>query len=289
MYIHFILDRYPLDHNLRIVDNQMRSISLGQRIAIFSDIHGNATALEAVLKDIQQSGGVDAYWILGDLVAFGHAPVQTLEILAALPATTIISGNTDRFLVRDTQPDPTPEQVLADPRLFDTYTEVTRSLAWTQGAIAGNGWMDWLEKIPSSFSTRLDNGTRVMLVHASPGHDDGPALYPDLPENLLREWFVGKGADLIFSAHTHWAMEITIDNVHVVNVGSVGNPLAPDPRASWVCLDYNAEAYQLSILRTAYDYESVIRELNRLRHPGRRFLIRHLRGLQRPSSYKAVD
>ncbi len=41
------------------------------RLAILSDIHGNLVALDPILADIQAQGGVDEYWILGDLVAIG--------------------------------------------------------------------------------------------------------------------------------------------------------------------------------------------------------------------------
>lgn len=37
-----------------------------QRIAILSDIHGNTTALEAVLNDAKELGATE-YWLLGDL------------------------------------------------------------------------------------------------------------------------------------------------------------------------------------------------------------------------------
>lgn len=43
------------------------------RIALFSDIHGNTVALDAVLADIAQRGGADACWVLGDLVALPQA------------------------------------------------------------------------------------------------------------------------------------------------------------------------------------------------------------------------
>lgn len=39
------------------------------RLALFSDIHGNPIALDAVLADIAALGGVDGYWVLGDLAA----------------------------------------------------------------------------------------------------------------------------------------------------------------------------------------------------------------------------
>ena len=40
------------------------------KIALLSDIHGNTTALEAVLADARQLG-VDEYWLLGDILMPG--------------------------------------------------------------------------------------------------------------------------------------------------------------------------------------------------------------------------
>lgn len=46
------------------------------RVAVMADIHGNAIALDAVLQDVERRGGVDAYWVLGDMVALGPASVE---------------------------------------------------------------------------------------------------------------------------------------------------------------------------------------------------------------------
>lgn len=252
------------------------------RIAIISDIHGNNIALGAVLNDIQSQGGADAIWILGDLAAIGHAPVDTLERLANLSSVVIIKGNTDRFLATGTQPGPTPEQAVSNPDLMKTYTEVTRTFSWTQGALASGGWLQWLAALPNSMRETLLDGTRVLLEHASPGHDDGPALYPNLTETQLRQRFTGHNADLIFVAHTHWAMEARVDGVHVVNAGSVSNVFPPDLRAVWVCLDSDANGYHVTYHRTSYDHKAVIDALERLRHPGRKFIIGFMRGEHEP-------
>ena len=60
-------------------------------IAVFSDIHGNLAALEAVYADAIQHGA-ETYWFLGDL--FGPGPdVQPLwEELHAINPTIQIRG-----------------------------------------------------------------------------------------------------------------------------------------------------------------------------------------------------
>ena len=66
------------------------------RLAIFSDVHGNPIALDAVLRDVRERGGADGYWVLGDIVALGYDPVGVLEQLAALSGLVAVRGNTDR-------------------------------------------------------------------------------------------------------------------------------------------------------------------------------------------------
>ena len=80
------------------------------RLAILSDIHGNAIALKAVLADIERLGGVDALWILGDLVAIGPDPIGVLECIAALPQVYCTRGNTDRYVVTGERPSPSPAE-----------------------------------------------------------------------------------------------------------------------------------------------------------------------------------
>ena len=67
------------------------------RIALLSDIHGDSIALQAVLSEIDSLGGVDEYWVLGDLVATGHDPAGTMNLLMDLPKAQFIQGNTDRY------------------------------------------------------------------------------------------------------------------------------------------------------------------------------------------------
>src|SRR5437764_12874146 len=66
------------------------------RVAVLSDVHGNARALEAVLSDM---GSVDFVVANGDLLSFGPRPAETLALLQSLPKVLYVSGNNDRNLV----------------------------------------------------------------------------------------------------------------------------------------------------------------------------------------------
>ena len=61
------------------------------KIAVLSDIHGNTTALNAVLEDAL-SLQVDEYWLLGDILMPGTGRKNILETLADLPITAQVLG-----------------------------------------------------------------------------------------------------------------------------------------------------------------------------------------------------
>ncbi len=61
------------------------------KVAVISDIHGNLTALQAVLND-QRVLGVDEVYCLGDIVGYGPRPRECLGIVQAC-AKGIVRGN----------------------------------------------------------------------------------------------------------------------------------------------------------------------------------------------------
>jgi len=233
------------------------------RIAILSDIHGNSNALEAVLDDVQRTGGADAYWVLGDLAAFGPDPVACLERLNGLPNSIFVRGNTDRWACN-----------WVDPR---SVTDVgaayrTAMLSWAQGVLTTSGWWNWLSTLGLEQRTTLADGTRVLLVHAAPGADDGPGLHPGLSDDEWSAALADCAADLVFVGHTHWPLVRRVGATTVVNLGSLSIPFAPDVRASYVVLENEAGGHRFEHRRVAYDIDELLAQMNRLRFPGTAFL-----------------
>ena len=251
------------------------------RIAIFSDIHGNIIALDAVLADIKGSKAVDEYWILGDIVALGPAPIAVLERLTALPNVRSIRGNTDRYVYTGDRPPPTFAEAQASLRKTEVLAEIAGTFAWTQGAISQAGWFTWLSQLPFEIRADLPDGTRVLAVHVAPGKEDGLGLQVGLSDEELWQLVVGCEADLIFAGHHHRPLDVYLKGKHIVNVGSVSNPVPPDLRASYVILMADKSGYQVEHHRVDYDREAVIKQMEALRHPGANYVIAHMRGRKR--------
>lgn len=252
------------------------------RIALLSDVHGNPIALDAVLADIQVQGGADAFWVLGDLAAIGHDPIGTLERLIALPDVRFSRGNTDRYVVTGERPPPTMEAAQANPRLLPKVLEIAQGFAWTQGCVTAAGWLDWLAELPLEQRLTLPDGTRLLGVHAAPGTDDGTGVHPDLGDSELKTLVADCGADVVCVGHVHWPGDRRLDNVRVVNLGSVSNPLASDLRASYVFLEADASGYRLQHRRVDYDLKAVIEAIQRSRHPAGAFITGHFLGRNKP-------
>ena len=112
------------------------------RIAILSDIHGNCVALDAVLVDIEANieGGVDGYWILGDMASAGAQPLEAVERLAGLTNARFVRGNSERYLLTGERPLATPIEELTDLSLcLPAWISVSRSpgprVRWRRAAI----------------------------------------------------------------------------------------------------------------------------------------------------------
>jgi predicted phosphodiesterase len=236
------------------------------KLGLLSDVHGNRTALEAVVAD-GVAAGVEAWWVLGDVVAIGPEPVAVLELVNDLPNVVVTSGNTERYVLTGERPPPTRTDVDARPELLDLLLAVEGSFSWTRGALAAPGWLDWLSTLPLDVRTELPDGTRLLGVHASPGRDDGDGITPHRPEDELREALRDADAHIVCAGHTHQPTDRHVDEVRAVNLGSVGNPVTDDLRASYVIVHADRHGHDLEHRRVAYDVDAFLDALTRSGHP----------------------
>jgi predicted phosphodiesterase len=250
------------------------------RIAVLSDIHGNSLAVDAALADIH-SIGVDEYWILGDIVALGPDPIGVLQRLSVLPNCYFIRGNTDRYVIAGDRPPPFADDLKSDSETIRVFAEVAGTFAWTQGAVTAAGWLDWLWRLPLELHKTLPDGTTCLLVHSSPGTDDGTGVDKDMSDAQIDNLMHGFSDDLLCVGHTHQQINRNVGKWHILNPGSISNPRAPILQASYAILDAVPQGYEIEHRLVDYDREQVISQVLSLNHPGADFIIKHLRGLRK--------
>ncbi|MEM6671230.1 MAG: metallophosphoesterase family protein [Planctomycetota bacterium] len=230
------------------------------RYAILGDVHSNLAALEAVLDEVDALSA-DALLQVGDVVGYGAAPREVIEILRERTAI-VVKGNHDAACVRE-----------VDERLFNPNARA--AVEFSRSAMSADD-LRWLEELPLVLKTDdlvLSHGTLARperfdyiqcTEDADPSLDelDRPVCFlghTHVPVSIMR---------LVDSPHrTSYTIDRTIDltesTVALVNVGSVGQPRDEDPRAAFAI--YDTETQTVELRRVEYDVE---READRIRRAG---------------------
>jgi len=243
------------------------------RAAVFSDVHGNLVALEAVLADATGAGAEEC-WIVGDLVAHGPQPAATIRRLMDLSDARIVRGNTDRYVLTGELPGMVPTADNArTPAEVRLLVDVSTAFGWTRGAVTTAGGYEWLASLPVEQRVTLPDGTRVLLVHAAPGHDDGRGAQPDMTEQeLIAAGFADADAQLIFVGHTHVPVDYSVNDVRIVNLGSVSVPATAERRAMWTLLVADDDGFRIERHFTEYDPAIVTSAMDAEHHPSAAWL-----------------
>lgn len=210
-------------------------------IALLYDIHGNDTALQAVIDDAS-AAGADAWLLGGDYCLFGAEPAAVLDRLETLPAETIwLRGNTERWLDHPDAKD-IPAQAVRDAALF------------TAGAV-GHESVKELAALPDVVhDVPFAGAANTTFCHASP-RSDMLGFRAEPAESDDRAAGNDFEANTIVCGHTHEQFIREVGVIEVVNPGSVGLPFDGDTRAAWALL---REDGSFELRRTEYDVERAL-------------------------------
>src|SRR5215203_5081338 len=218
------------------------------RIAVFSDLHGNSAATEAVLAAIDAEAP-DAVYSLGDLVGYGAKPNETIALIRDRGIPTIM-GNYDDGVGFDR------DDCGCAYKDKDEEARGQESLYWTRAETTEENKAYLRSLLPE---IRFEaEGKRFRLVHGSPRRMN-EYLFEDRDPRSLARIAQGAEAGVLVFGHTHkpWVREI--ENVLFINDGSVGKPKNGDPRAAWALLTVDAaKPIQVAIRRVPYDVASMV-------------------------------
>lgn len=241
------------------------------QIALFSDVHANLHALDAVLAHIAATP-VPSYH-LGDLVGYSAFPNEVVQRLQDVGVAGI-AGNYDSTVAHDAPHcgcrSESPEQEALAHQSYDfTRQHCTPTTKQFLGALPFS-----LEIRPFGGHA---SGPRLVLVHGTPTLN---TVYwtDDRSDDFCRKMAAHVGlraGDVIAFGHTHRPWHRTVDDMHFVNTGSVGRPKDGDWRAGYVRITFperiatagapslangNAEeprsALQVEFVRVPYDVDA---------------------------------
>jgi predicted phosphodiesterase len=237
------------------------------RILVLSDLHANATALNAALAAAK--GRWDRIVCLGDVVGYGPDPNEVTSEIRELGAKTI-RGNHDK--------------AATDKMATDDFNPVAKAAVdWTRSQLSADN-LKWLTDLPQG--PLETNG--IVLVHGAFQDEDE---YVFTPAQAL-EGLLDSTATITFFGHTHhqggFSYENSSKNLEVLNIkprlteafaplrteprnryllnpGSIGQPRDGDPRAGFAIADL--EHHIVEFWRVPYDIPAVQERMRSVRLP----------------------
>lgn len=212
------------------------------KLAIISDIHGNMSALEAVLADIDRKQ-IKHIVCLGDLVGYYCYYNEVVECIKNIGITCLM-GNHDDALVNHSG-------------IISRSKTCTRILSW-QLQHAQPDTLAYLATL--SPSTEMEWGGKSMLcVHGGLSDPVDEYLFDITPSYFSTHNF---NADVLITGHTHLPVCRKFhDGKQWLNPGSVGQPRDGDNRASYLVV---SEDWQINFIRVQYDYQHTVDRMKEL-------------------------
>lgn len=216
-------------------------------LAVFSDIHANLPALEAVLEDLERRRP-DMTFCLGDLVGYNVWPNEVADAIRRRGIPTI-AGNYDEGVGLAS------DDCGCAYKTDDDRARGAASIAYTNAAVTEET-RAYLRGLPRRLRVAFAD-RNVLMVHGSP-RKINEYLFEDRPDESFHRMMEAADADVMLFGHTHRpfhkALPYEGGTRHAVNTGSVGKPKDGDPRACYVLLHLE-EGVRVEHVRVAYDVE----------------------------------
>ncbi len=236
------------------------------RVAIFSDVHGNLTALRAVLDDIDSRSDLDEIVFAGDLCLFGPRPKECLEVVREREIGTLV-GNADLW-VHNPPPisDALPDELRQRRRYIAAMSE------WTLAQLDFDS-AAWLEELGTVKERRISPTVNprddLLIVHANP-LDLFQIIFPPETEQQSRYGRVRQSDDelepllsgvdtgIIAFGHLHIPSVRDWRHITLANISSVSLPGDGDPRAKYGILTWDGHRWHVEHVRVSFPIEEEI-------------------------------
>ncbi len=190
--------------------NDEGRVDMSKTIAIMTDIHGNSSALKAVLEDIDAAGNVDHIYCLGDMIAIGHETNEVLELLLSRSDISYVKGNHEEAVLLC--------KLGRDAR---SHGEEREHHLWI-AAHKDEQYISYLQDLPFSIEETI-NGTKILFVHYHLDEDNDWLDIEFSPSAVkLDDLYIGSDIDVVCFGHHHILHEFKGNHRLYFNPGALG-------------------------------------------------------------------
>ncbi|MGH2535846.1 MAG: metallophosphoesterase family protein [Candidatus Promineifilaceae bacterium] len=245
------------------------------RVAVFSDVHGNLTALQAVLAHLEANGPFDHIIFAGDLCLFGPRPAECIRALRR-PDIISLVGNTDLVISEALAP-PADYEAPSEER----YPGLARWTAEQLGVEAGRWLRELSERERWRASPTGQPADDLLVTHANP-QDVHQVIFPAearqrelygrvrQPDAELAPLLARLDAAALAFGHLHIPNRRFWQGKLLANISSVSLPGDGDPRAKYGVLTRAAggRGWAAETRRVPFEAAEEMAALEAARPPG---------------------
>ncbi|AXN39975.1 metallophosphoesterase family protein [Peribacillus butanolivorans] len=245
------------------------------KVAIITDVHGNASALKAVLRVIDERDEIDHIYCLGDMVGIGPDTNEVLDLLFSRNDLSMITGNHDEAVLAIIKGEPHP----------DGHIHVKEHHEWIAERM-NQTFISKLEKLPRTIQHMFNNYSFFFThYHMEPKKLDehisqnpfSKIVEPNL--NNLERLFKNQFHHLIGFGHHHPIHHFRNDQTIYLNPGSLG--CNSEPVAPYAIVSIEDSGIQVNLEKVTYDNSLFLLSYKNLQVPEHEFIIRAFHGNQR--------
>jgi predicted phosphodiesterase len=225
------------------------------RLALLSDIHGNAIALDAVLAELG-ANPPNQVVCLGDAIQGGAQPAMVVSRLREL-GCPVVMGNADDFLLTAAD---SPNEDIDDHRRR-VLSEVR---AWSLSQLSPND-LEFIRGFQPTVEVDLGHGRSLLCFHGSPlSFND--VILPTTPDEDLLKFLAGYLPRFMCGGHTHVQHLRRMRDSFYFNPGAVGfaynhdqpeDSFRANPWAEYALLTVDGDNLSLDFRRVPFDPAAV--------------------------------
>lgn len=215
-------------------------------IGIISDVHANVIALEAVLEALDERGA-EVVVCLGDIVGYGSAPNETIELLRECKVLCTLGAADERVAYSFAGPSQ-PRKGVAD-----------EILEWTKSVMEPDN-LAFLQGLAVQQRLRTPSGW-LRFFH---GSSDSTAVRLNLNQDPLSlgRLLERHRCNILVAGSTHVPFYRRLgESSLVLNPGSVGLSLNGEPGADYALLSISEDGIELEMDKVEYDFAAAAFEV----------------------------
>ena len=211
-----------------------------KRIVLFSDVHGNITGLQEVMKQIEKLENVTHIIGLGDYFGYSGGCNDIIDLCKKHNVILIRGGHEEILNIIDAGEDD-----------GSYYSEIYFTHRWLKKNLKPE-YYEYVTSLPLDIRIKLNNKYSLIAFHAALNDMESYTCGSEQPLDVLRETYGDLEENIVAYGHYHEPHIIHMGEKLLINCASVGMR-KNDNLSNYTIIEYDEEKVAIIQRQVPYD------------------------------------